>query len=67
MRVTIDNVLRQRDKSRYWLSQQTRINYQNIIRLCNGETKSVNFESIDKICIALSCTPNDIFDITNDL
>ncbi len=66
MLVTIDAVLQQKDKTRYWLSQKTKINYQNLAKLCNGETKSISFDYIDKICNALECKPNDIFEITID-
>ena len=36
----------------------------NISNICNGDTKSIRLDTIEKICQALNCTPNDIF--TND-
>ena len=36
---------------------------QNIGLLKNGKTKSIRFESILKICIALDCEIGDLFEI----
>ena len=65
MRVKIDNVLQDRNKSRYWLSQQLGCNYQSLVKLCSGETSSISFDLMTRICEALNCEPNDIFDIKN--
>lgn len=61
MRINIDEILKQRNQSRYWLAKETGITYPNITNLCNGKTSSIKFEMIDKICRVLQCTPNDIF------
>lgn len=63
MRITIDEELFKHGKTRYWLSQTIDCNYQSLAKLCNGETSSINFDTITKICYALNCFPNDIFDI----
>lgn len=33
--------------------------------MCNQETTSVRFETLEKICLALHCTPNDLFESTD--
>lgn len=63
MRISIDYILQQQNKSRYWLSQQTNVTYSNILRLCNNQTSSIRFDNIEKICNALDCSPNEIFSI----
>lgn len=63
MIITIDEVLKQKGRTRYWLSQKTGITYPNIKRLCDNNTTSIKFTMIDNICMALECTPNDIFDV----
>lgn len=65
MRITIDDILLSRGKTRYWLSQTISCNYQSLTKLCNNQTNSVSFDTITKVCEALNCTPNDIFDIKN--
>lgn len=64
MKVAIDSLLTKQGKTRYWLSNETGITYTNITNLCNNKTSSIKFDMIKKICKALSCTPNDIFDIS---
>ena len=34
--------------------------------ILSGKTKSLTPEKIEKLCIALHCTPNDLFDWTED-
>ena len=62
MKINIDEKLNELGKTRYWLSKEVGITYQNIMRLCNGQTNSIKFDLIEKICKALNCTPNDIFE-----
>lgn len=63
MTVKINEVLKKQNRSIYWLAKQTGITYQNMLKLCNNETTSINFIRLQKICTVLNCTPNDIFDI----
>lgn len=60
MKVLIDNVLKQQGKTRNWLSEETGITYANICKLCNGKTKSIQFDIADKICSVLDCKISDI-------
>lgn len=62
MKITIDQTLQSRDRSRYWLSQTINCNYQSLTKLCNSETTSISFDLLERICLALNCTPNDILD-----
>ena len=66
MQITIDDMLRKRNKSRYWLAKNTECNYQNLCKICNNKTDSMSFSLTQKICDALNCEPNDIFDINID-
>ena len=63
MIIIVDDVLKQKNKTRYWLSQQIGITYPNMKRLCDNKTTSIRFSVIESICIALDCEPNDIFQI----
>ena len=60
MRFKIDNILKERKSSRYQLAKQTGISEQALGRICRNETSSIEFNTIEKICKALNCTPNDI-------
>ena len=61
MKNTIDLKLQELGKSRYWVSKETNITYPNIIKICNNQTESIKFSSLESICKALNCTLNDLF------
>ena len=61
MKINLKQILDNQEKTQYWLSKTTRISSNNIGDICNGKTKSIRFDTIEKICQALNCTPNDIF------
>lgn len=61
----IDEILREQGKTPYWLSKQTGISPNNIGKICNGETTTIRFDTLEKICKTLNCSIDDLF-ITND-
>lgn len=60
MFINIDNILKSKGKTRYWLSNQTGITYHAIKKLCDNDTNSIRFDMIEKLCEALECDPSDI-------
>lgn len=56
----VNEILLEKNKTAYWLSKQTGISPNNIGKICNGETTNIRLDTIEKICKALECTPNDI-------
>lgn len=42
------------------------INHLSVSKLLKGETTSLRLEHIEKICLALRCTPNDLLEWTPD-
>lgn len=61
----INEILAEKGKTPYWLSKQTGISPNNICKICNGETKNIRFDTIEKICKVLECTPNDLITSTD--
>lgn len=57
----VKEILEQQNKTPYWLGKQTGISPNNIGKICNGETSTIRFDTIEKICIALNCSINDLF------
>lgn len=66
MYINIDKILESKGKTRYWLSKETGITYQNIKKLADNKTNSIKFELIENICNVLECTPNDLFLLTSE-
>ena len=58
----INEILEERSLTPYWLGKQTGISQNNMLKICNGETKNIRFDTIEKICKALDCSINDLFD-----
>ena len=62
MVLNLKDLLEQKQKSVYWLKHETNISHATIYKMVNNETKMISFDNLEKICIALDCTPNDIFE-----
>ncbi|MBR7095893.1 MAG: helix-turn-helix transcriptional regulator [Clostridia bacterium] len=59
-------LLQKQGKTRYWLYKQLGMSYQNFSKMINNETKSIRYENIEALCFLLDCTPNDLFEVTED-
>ena len=59
-------LLEKNGKTKYWLYKQLGMSYQNFSRMVNNETKSIQYEKIETLCLLFDCTPNDLFEITED-
>ena len=59
-------LLRKNGKTKYWLYKQLGMSYQNFSRMVNNQTKSIRYENIETMCLLFSCTPNELFTITED-
>jgi putative transcriptional regulator len=62
LKITIDEVLKEKGKTKYWLIKETELNFHTVTNLVKNKTTAINFETLEKICKAL-CTPNDIIKI----
>lgn len=66
IRFNIMPMLRARGRTRYWLAKETGMSYPNVAKLVDGKTLAVRLETIEALCQALECTPNDLFLIDYD-
>ena len=57
----INKILEEQGKTPYWLGKQTGISQNNILKICNGETSTIRFDTLEKICKALNYSINDLF------
>lgn len=53
-------------KTKYWLYKQMGMSYQNFNKMINNQTKSIRYENIEALCEIFECTPNDLFEITEE-
>ena len=61
MHFRIDEILKEKGKTKYWLFMQLGLSYQNLNRIINNQTQSIKFENLKALCDILECTPNDLF------
>ncbi|MCQ2564497.1 MAG: helix-turn-helix transcriptional regulator [Clostridia bacterium] len=61
MKLRIDEILKEKGKTKYWLYIQLGLSYQNFNNIINNKTSSIKFENLKNICEILNCTPNDLF------
>lgn len=65
LQINVDALLEARGVTRYWLSKQMAMEYQNVVKLAEGKTTAIRFETLETLCLVLDCTPNDLFTILN--
>lgn len=66
IRLRAIELLEKNGKTKYWLYKQLGMSYQNFSRMINNETKSIRYENIETMCLLFNCTPNDLFEITDE-
>ena len=62
MRLRILDILKQKEKTKYWLYMQMGLSYQNFNKLVNNQTNGIKFENLKALCDILECTPNELFE-----
>ena len=61
--VRINQLLRARKRSYYWLSKQSGISHTTLWRLKKGKAQGINFATLEKLCEVLDCTPGEVLDL----
>jgi putative transcriptional regulator len=67
IKVKIDELLKKRGRTRYWLVKQTGITYPAVMKLCEGETQRIEFSTLSAICNALECQPGELLENINNV
>ena len=65
-RLRVLELLAEKGKTKYWLYIQLGMSYQNFNNMVMNKTKSIRYDRIETLCHILECTPNDLFEITDD-
>lgn len=66
IKLRVAEILREKEKSKYWLYIQLGMSYQNFNNMVMNRTKSIRYETIEALCQILECEPNDLFDFETD-
>lgn len=60
MKSKLKELLEKEGKSVYWLIRNAEISHKTAYDLFNNKTKGIQFNTLEKICETLNCTPNDV-------
>lgn len=63
VKVKIKDILKEKKKTKYWLIKNMEGGYQSISNLMNNESSAIRFETLEKLCTVLECTPGDILEL----
>jgi putative transcriptional regulator len=63
IKLNVMEILEKMNKTRYWLVKELQTDYNSVNKICNNEVVSLHLGTIEKLCDALNCTPNDLFSI----
>ena len=66
IKINIEELLKKRGKTKYWLCQRINITSRNINRIIRGDTTSISFKYIEEFCKYLECTPGELITIIED-
>lgn len=61
IKMNVQNLLNEKDKTRYWLVKQMQTTYKTVNKICDNTLSGLQLETIEKLCEILDCTPNDLF------
>ncbi len=64
--INVKEILKEKKKTKYWLIKEMGCSYQAMSDVINNNTKGMKFETLEKLCEVLECTPNDIIKIEKD-
>ena len=66
IKINIEELLKNNNKSKYWLRQKMNLTSRNINRIIKGETTSISFKYIEDFCYYLNCTPGELITYINE-
>ncbi len=67
LKLRVLELLEKNGKTKYWLYKQLGMSYQNFNKMVNNETKSIRYENIETLCLLFNCTPNELFEFTEEI
>ena len=66
LKLRVLDLLKEKGKTKYWLSIQLGMSYQNFNKMVNNETQSIRYERIETLCNIFECSPTVLFEIIDD-
>lgn len=67
IRLRILEILKELDRSKYWLYKQMDLSYQNFNKMVTNQTTSIRFDNLDKLSRILNCPVGDLFEEADNI
>ena len=64
--MSVQNLLDEKGKTRYWLVKEMQTTYKTVNKLCDNTLTGLQLETIEKLCTVFQCAPDDLFIIEED-
>lgn len=62
----IKEILKKKNKSKYWFIKNMEGSYQSLSNLMNNKTKAIRFETLEKACNLLDCEIGELITFKKD-
>lgn len=62
----IEQLLKKKNKSKYWLCQNMNITTRNLNRVIHGETSSISFKYLEDLCNYLDCSIDELIEVKKE-
>lgn len=66
IRLRIKEILEERGKSNYWLSQQLGMCYRNYHNIVSNKTSAIRFDTMERLCEILEIPVAELFEEIDD-
>ena len=66
IQLRIKEILEEKGKTNYWLSQQLGMCYRNYHNIVTNQTSAVRFDTLERLCEILDVPVGDLFEQIND-
>lgn len=66
IRLRIKEILEEKGKSNYWLSQRLGMCYRNYHNIVTNQTSSIHFDTLERLCEILEVPIGELFEQTEE-
>ena len=63
IRIRIDELLKQHERTFYWLAKETGVSHTTLWRLKKDKAQGITFNTLERICKVLKCEPGDVLTV----
>lgn len=64
--INIEKLLKEKNKSKYWLCNKMKITNNNLNKVAKNKTKSISLRYLEDFCKYLECSPSELITIKFD-